>query len=76
LAGLISTAALAGQTLLLTIGSLTFMVPLGVGIAATVRTGNLLGANQPGKARVAAIACLTMIFGTSLLAHALRGVDR
>jgi len=52
------------------------MVPLGVGIAATVRTGNLLGANQPGKARVAAIACLTMIFGTSLLAHALRGVDR
>ena len=39
-----------------------FMVPVGFNIAATVRVGNLLGANKPASARRSAYLCLCFIF--------------
>ena len=39
-----------------------FMVPLGFTIAATVRIGNLLGANNPALARKSAYLCLCILF--------------
>jgi MATE family multidrug resistance protein len=45
--GLIGPAALAGHTIALQIGSLAFMVPLGLGQAATVRVGHAYGARDP-----------------------------
>ena len=45
--GLIGPAALAGHTIALQIASLAFMVPLGLGQAATVRVGHAYGARDP-----------------------------
>ena len=39
-----------------------FMVPIGFTIAATVRVGNLLGANNPNLARKSAYMCLCIVF--------------
>lgn len=43
LMGLIGTAALAAHTIAINIASLTFMIPLGIGQAATVRVGLAYG---------------------------------
>ena len=45
--GLIGPAALEGHTIALQIASLAFMVPLGLGQAATVRVGHAYGARDP-----------------------------
>ena len=45
--GLIGPAALEGHTVALQIASLAFMVPLGLGQAATVRVGHAYGARDP-----------------------------
>jgi MATE family multidrug resistance protein len=48
--GLLGTVPLAAQTLCLNTVSISFMIPLGIGIAATTRVGNLMGANKPHTA--------------------------
>jgi MATE family multidrug resistance protein len=45
--GLFSTAAIDAHTIALQIASLAFMVPLGLGQAATVRVGRAYGARDP-----------------------------
>jgi len=47
LVGLIDRAALEAHTIALQIASLAFMVPLGLGQAATVRVGHAYGARDP-----------------------------
>jgi MATE family multidrug resistance protein len=47
LMGLIGTSALAAHTIAINIASLTFMVPLGIGQAATVRVGLAFGRRDP-----------------------------
>jgi len=47
LMGLIGTAALAAHTIAINIASMTFMVPLGIGQAATVRVGLAYGRRDP-----------------------------
>lgn len=44
--GWLGTTAFAAHLIVLNITSLTFMVPLGLGIAASTRVGNLLGAGR------------------------------
>jgi MATE family multidrug resistance protein len=51
LMGLFGTTALAAHQIAITIPSLTFMVPLGVGLAATVRVGLAAGAADMVAAR-------------------------
>ena len=46
LMGLISTTALAAHQIALQITAILFMVPLGIGIAATVRVGHAVGRND------------------------------
>jgi MATE family multidrug resistance protein len=46
LMGLISTTALAAHQIALQITAILFMVPLGIGIAATVRDGHAVGRND------------------------------
>lgn len=48
LMGLLGTAALAAHAIAIQIASLTFMVPLGLGQAATVRVGLAFGRRDPG----------------------------
>jgi MATE family multidrug resistance protein len=57
MAGWISTAALGGHIIVLNMASLSFQLPLGIGLAAGVRVGNQIGASDlPGARRSAAVS--------------------
>ena len=57
LMGLIETAALAAHSIAIQIASITFMVPMGIGQAATVRVGLAAGRGDPaGVARAGWVA--------------------
>ncbi|KAJ3217419.1 hypothetical protein HDU67_008002 [Dinochytrium kinnereticum] len=70
--GLLGESYLAAQTIVLNTCSLTYMIPLGFGIAATTRIGNSLGAGCPNRARTSAYAALGLglllaLFNSTLL---------
>lgn len=58
LMGQLGVAAVAGHQIALNLASLTFMVPMGVGTAATVLVGRAIGRNDMDGARAAARAAL------------------
>ncbi|HTZ36569.1 MAG TPA: MATE family efflux transporter, partial [Stellaceae bacterium] len=60
LMGLFGADALAAHQLALNLSSLAFMIPLGVGQAATVRVAHALGAASPQAARGAGIVALLL----------------
>jgi len=55
LMGLIGTTALAAHQIALQIAAILFMVPFGVGMAATVRVGHAVGRNDPAAVRRAGL---------------------
>ena len=63
LMGLLGSAALGAHQLVLNCASITFMVPLGLGQAATVRVAYELGAGRPLAARCAGITALALGIG-------------
>lgn len=71
LVGQLGTAALAAHQVALNAASVTFMVPLGLGMAATVRVGQAIGAGDVrGAARAGAVAVAlgaTFMLGAALL---------
>ncbi|HFE45209.1 MAG TPA: MATE family efflux transporter, partial [Nannocystis exedens] len=71
LAGRVGEAALAAHTVVINMASLSFMVPLGVSMAAVTRTGNLIGAKQFDAAQRAAWVALAMGGGVMLVAATL-----
>lgn len=54
MAGRLGAAELAAGTIVLNLASLSFMMPLGIAIAAAARIGNLIGAGEPQQAQRAA----------------------
>jgi MATE family multidrug resistance protein len=58
--GAFGTASIAAHQVAITIPSLTFMVPLGIGLAATVRVGLAAGAGDPHAARRAGFTAIGM----------------
>src|ERR1700730_15189929 len=58
LMGLFGADALAAHQLALNVASLTFMIPLGIGQAATVRVAFELGASAPRAAHLAGVVAL------------------
>ena len=60
LMGWIGTAALVGHQIALQIAAIVFMVPLGIGIAATVRVGHAAGRRDPAGARRAGVAAIML----------------
>jgi MATE family multidrug resistance protein len=60
LIGLLGAAALAAHQLVLNCASISFMVPLGLGQAATVRVAYEFGAGRPFAARRAAFVALAL----------------
>jgi MATE family multidrug resistance protein len=58
LMGLLGTYEVAAHQIAINLASLTFMVPAGVGAAATVLVGNASGRDDPGAARRSAKAAL------------------
>ncbi|XP_065908684.1 multidrug and toxin extrusion protein 1-like [Dysidea avara] len=63
--GSVDGVQLAAYTITLNLASSGFVIPYGIGTAAGIRVGNLLGAGEPGKAKKsAAVAVLfAILFG-------------
>ena len=68
--GLIGPAALEGHTIALQIASLAFMVPLGLGQAATVRVGHAFGARDPAAISRAGSSAFGLIVAFAALSAA------
>jgi multidrug resistance protein, MATE family len=68
LMGWIGTAALVGHQIALQIAAIVFMVPLGIGMAATVRVGHAVGRRDVAAARLAGFVpiVLGIIFMTAM----------
>jgi len=60
-AGYLGQAPLAAQSIILNCAVLSFMVPLGVSVAASTRVGHLVGAGRPQSAKRAATATLFLM---------------
>ncbi len=60
LMGAYGAAALAAHQIAMSCSSITFMVPLGIGMASTVRVGQAAGAGDRAAARRAGIVALTL----------------
>jgi MATE family multidrug resistance protein len=58
LAGRLGTDALAAHTIVLQMAALSFMMPLGIALAAVTRVGNLIGARRQDDAQRAAWVAL------------------
>jgi MATE family multidrug resistance protein len=56
----LGTDVVAAHTVVLSLASISFMVPLGVSIGSATRVGNLVGARRLGEAQVAALAALLL----------------
>ena len=64
LAGLLGQTALDAHTIMLTVASFTFVAfPFGISIAASIRIGNLLGAQKPSRACAAMWASILLGVG-------------
>jgi MATE family multidrug resistance protein len=59
--------ALAAQSVLLVSCTIAFQTPYSLGIATTVRVGNLLGSGYPQKAKLAAETSIGMSVVTALV---------
>ena len=64
LMGRISTTAIAAHQIALQVAAILFMIPYGIGLAATVRVGHAVGRNDPAGARRAGI--VAMLLGIAL----------
>src|SRR5258706_2394860 len=72
LMGLIGTTALAAHQIALQVTAILFMMPLGIGMAATVRIGHAVGRNDPAAVKRAGfVATLLGIFLVSAFTVAL-----
>ena len=69
-AGRLGTIPLASQSVIMTADQVMNTIPFGVGVAASARVGNMLGAkNAKGAARAAHVAAwLSMVLGAFVLA--------
>jgi len=58
--GLLGSEALASHVITLNLASISFMIPLGISIAASTRIGNLIGAGRSAQAQTSAWVALGM----------------
>ncbi|MGD9584992.1 MAG: MATE family efflux transporter [Lysobacterales bacterium] len=63
----IGTTAVASHQIAVSVGSVAFMVPLGIGAATTVRVGRALGAGDGARLRAAAKAGLLLALAAQFL---------
>ena len=66
--GWIGVVELAAHQVVINMASFTFMLPLGISIGASVRVGNLIGAGQSERLRVACRAAFVMGAGVMTVA--------
>ena len=68
--GRFGAASLAAHQIALNVASITFMIPLGIGLAATVRVGMATGAGDMPAARRAGLVAFVSAFGFILICGA------
>jgi MATE family, multidrug efflux pump len=68
LIGTLGTTIVAGHQIALNVASITFMVPLGIAMAITVRVGQAMGRNDRESARAAGFAGISLAGGFMALA--------
>jgi MATE family multidrug resistance protein len=66
LMGSLGTTTTAAHQAAINFSGLAFMIPLGVGMAITIRVGNALGRNDPAGARRAGLAGFAIVLVTQL----------
>jgi len=66
--GWIGVVELAAHQVVINMASFTFMLPLGIAISASVRVGNLIGAREPARLRVACRTAFAMGGGVMAVA--------
>ena len=66
--GSIGVAELAAHQVVINMASFTFMFPLGIAIGASARAGNLIGAKDPARLRLACLTALAMGGGVMAIA--------
>jgi MATE family, multidrug efflux pump len=76
LMGVISTTALAAHQVALQITGILFMVPLGIGMAATVRVGHAAGRRDPQAVRRAGFVAMSLGIALSALLTAVVVIAR
>lgn len=67
----LGTVAVAAHQIAINVASITFMVPLGLALAITVRVGNAAGRNDPGGVRYAGFSGISLTLATQCAASAL-----
>ena len=72
----LGTTPLAAQSVLLVTSSITFQLPYAISVAAAVRVGNLLGANQPRIAKISSQMAGIVALGAGLLNSAVLVIFR
>lgn len=72
----LGATAVAAQQIAFSINGVAFMIPLGLGMAASIRVGHELGAGRLDGARLAALMALAASLGYALLAAGLLIVGR
>lgn len=70
MAGKLGTDSTSAHLVVLNMATVTFMVPLGIGLAASTRIGNLIGEGRPQAARRSARCAFSLGAGVMLLAGA------
>jgi len=69
--GTLGKAQLAAHQIALQTASISFMIPLGLAIATSVRVGNAIGAGSPNRARIAGhvgmLSCMLVMSLTALI---------
>ena len=66
--GWIGVVELAAHQVVINMASFTFMLPLGISIGSSVRVGNLIGARQPERLRIACQTAFAMGAGVMAIA--------
>ncbi|XP_049455176.1 multidrug and toxin extrusion protein 1-like [Epinephelus fuscoguttatus] len=76
LAGVISKAELGAQSVVYQLVAITFMVPMGFGVAASVRVGNALGAGNVEQAVAAGKVSVICAFAVSCLVGLILAISK
>lgn len=74
LIGSLGANAIASHQVAINVASITFMVPLGIGMATTIRVGNAIGAGDGARARAAAQSGLLLAIAAQLLSATALGL--
>ncbi|KAL9649361.1 hypothetical protein ABK040_016188 [Willaertia magna] len=68
------TAYISAHAVISNLSAFAFMVPLALGVAATIRVGQMLGANQPLKAKYTSFTCNFLAAAFMLIAGSICAV--